>query len=611
MAFHQPTRQPYQRLVRAETSERESSAAAAAAPHIRRGSDESQTWVLFSPANDAATTTSYLSSAQESLPTPGRSVLSDLGSLNTIARSDRNSAPQNSAVPSQAFEDSIVIEDDAELDSLDSHLPDFRSVPSPYGQHSVFHATPVVPGHDGLGSFRLDTPGTGPELQEQLYAFERFNPKRVKRRRESMDLAQLVAEPEVEQETERNRRIEAWRLEQSQFLLEKIQKETRQRRQQSESSSSKKLRSVTSTASDQVTASAMDEAAKDIKFDGDDWHDQDAAGSLDQKDGFLSRITRKLMRDLMGIDDQLLSILLGEALPVDGDVDLSSTPKASVTSPPNHTTATPAPGDAGSSDDSNWQLRVLERVARELGLFVHRMSSHPGAFSSYSRMVQAPLPYAGLPVIPEMAVDANDTGAGVPEAAAGPVMPEFRPTMPHHVQPVAIPSAHSSSFPTEAMQSIIGDTSNSSGPIFSQQEWEQDLDIRLVFRYLRSRFTSNRAPSTPFTTGTSHLATSSTQDVAAKAARVRQHHPLVTTHAHQRSRPVDRRPFKATTSPSSPVALRHHTSGSCASQSTRRSARRSSVSSRHSSRHYWDIGGSIGTGSMIASAGPMGSWGEV
>ncbi|PTB74680.1 hypothetical protein M440DRAFT_6072 [Trichoderma longibrachiatum ATCC 18648] len=52
--------------------------------------------------------------------------------------------------------------------------------------------------------------------------------------------------------------------------------------------------------------------------------------------------------------------------------------------------------------------------------------------------------------------------------------------------------------------------------------------------------------------------------------------------------------------------MRHHSS--CASQSTRRSARRSSVSSRH----YWDIGGSIGTGSMIAAApnAPMGSWGE-
>jgi hypothetical protein len=425
-----------------------------------------------------------------------------------------------------------------------------------------------------------------------------------------MDLAQLEVEPEAAQEAERNRRIEAWRLEQSQFLLEKIQKETRQRRQSE--ASSQKFGSRISTADEHVTMSAMDEAAHDIKFDGDDWHDQDAAGTYAQKGGLWTRITRKVIRDLMGIDDQLLSILFGEALPVD-DGDLSSTPKASVT-PHNPTTTTtttttPAPHDAESYDDSTWQLRVLERVARELGLLVHRMSTHPGAFSTYARVQQAPIPYAGLPVIPE-AADAGEASARMSDAAR-PSMPEFQPTIAHHVQPVAIPGAESLGSPAETLQSILGETS-SSGPAFSQQEWEQDLDVRLIFRYLRSRFTSSRSSSTPFTTGTSHLATSSTQDAAAKAARVRQHHPLVThahSHPHQRSRPAERRPFKAT-GPSSPVALRHP-SGSCASQSTRRSARRSSVSSRHSSRHYWDIGGSIGTGSMIASAGPMGSWGEV
>ncbi|KAJ3472790.1 hypothetical protein NLG97_g10716 [Lecanicillium saksenae] len=95
------------------------------------------------------------------------------------------------------------------------------------------------------------------------------------------------------------------------------------------------------------------------------------------------------------------------------------------------------------------------------------------------------------------------------------------------------------------------------------------------------------------------MATTSMQDAAARVARVRQHHPLIA-----RARPMERRPFRAVT-PSSPIAARPRSS--CASQSTRRSARRSSTSSRH----YWDIGGSLGTGSMIGPQGPMGSWGEV
>ena len=174
------------------------------------------------------------------------------------------------------------------------------------------------------------------------------------------------------------------------------------------------------------------------------------------------------------------------------------------------------------------------------------------------------------------------------EHVSQPTIPEFQPTVAQTTQPLTIPSRR----PITPQQ----DDSNLAGT-FTKEEWEQDLDIKLVFRYLRSRFISRSSSSSP---GTAHLATTTNQDTAAKAARVRQHHPLVS-----RSRPAtERRTFKATT-PSSPVALRHGHASSCASQSTRRSARRSSVSSRH----YWDIGGSLGTGSMIAFKWPHGEFG--
>jgi hypothetical protein len=463
------------------------------------------------------------------------------------------------------------------------------------------------------------------EAQERMYALERFNPNRVRHRVESFELAQLELETEEAQELERNRRIEAWRLEQSQLLLEEIRNETRRRRQSE--ASLRKVQRRNSMPQEADERSVADEEAADINLSGTDWHDQDEPTPSGAEPGLWSRIARKVVRDLLGIDDKLLAILFGEAVPDEGM--LSSTPKASATDAFN-----PAPGrtESESYHDSEWQLRMLDRISRELGVLVHQMSTHPGAFSTYTRVQHMALPYAGLPVIPEAPADVSDGGQRTMDGSV-PSMPQFMPTVG---RPADVLSARpSEAAPTHSSAPSAPDnmTPSDAQHAFTQQEWEQDLDIRLVFRYLRSRFSSSRQTSPSFSSGTAHLATSSTQDMAAKAARVRQHHPLVSHahahahahahgyHHHHRPRPAaERRAFKATVpSSSSPVvAIRHahahaHAPGSCASQSTRRSARRSSISSRpSSSRHYWDIGGStIGTGSVIASTGPMGSWGEV
>lgn len=574
MAFHQPTRQTAQRTFypRAEDDVRQAPQPAVSAV------EESQTWVLFSPANDAQTTTSYLTSTHRTESTPGRSRLSDLGSLHTVARSDSIDQQQ---FPSSNAVDDEEEEDDAELDSLDSHLPEFRSTPNVYS--STHGLAPIVPAHDGLGSFRVDHDGMGQDVQNRLFAFEQYNPRRVKRRRESLELAQIEMEGHQEQEMDKMRRIEAWRLEQSRCLLEEIQKETRRRR-----------RSVASTQlgtdKGEGIASTHDiETSRHEVTDEDDaWHDQQAS-DLGESESILGRITRKVIRDLMGIDDKMLSILFGESLP-DED-DLSSTPKASTMMREDHQDTIMT----GSKDES-WQLKMLERIAKELGSFVHQISEHPGAFATFTRMQQMPIPYAGLPPILE---STNDIGqSSVAQNVPTTTIPEFKPTITPPSRPIDVLNAKASSGNPQATSHIQGDRP-ANDAAFTQNEWEQDLDVRLVFRYLRSRFVS-RSNSTGSISGNPHLATSSNQDVAAKAARVRQHHPLVS-----KARPAERRSFRATT-PSSPVLFRH--ASSCASQSTRKSLRRSSCSSRH----YWDIGaGSVGTGSLIAAAGPMGSWGEI
>ncbi|KAI1389563.1 uncharacterized protein F4822DRAFT_436969 [Hypoxylon trugodes] len=580
MAFHQPTRQATQRVFRPASEDEESQ-------HIPQPSsqpvEDSQTWVLFSPATDAGTSTSYLTSTNKTNTTLGRSRQSEIGSLNTIAPSDASTGQQQQQHSASLVDAADEDEDDAELDSLDSHLPEFRSNPNFYDpSHILPHTTPVVPAHDGLGSFRFEQEGIRADLQERLYAFEQYNPRRV-RRRESLDLAQIELEDENDQEMDKMRRIEAWRLEQSRYLLEEIQKETRRRRRSVASMATPSKEEE--KASEVASMSGVDDMSKDSVDQS--WHDHDDNESETGRESVWGRITRKVIRDLMGIDDKLLAILFGEALP--DEEDLSTTPKASAMSISQQSMDV----TMENTTDSGWQLKMLERVAKELGSLIHRLSEHPGAFSTFSRVQQMPIPYAGLPPIPE---GTNDTTVSAKTDGPSVTIPEFQPTIKPRSQPIDVPHV---THPLNSGQGNSQAPLEASGNAFTQDEWEQELDVRLVFRYLRSRFMS-RPSSSGGVIGNSGLGSSSTQDIAAKAARVRQHHPLIS-----RPRTAERRKSKATV-PSSPVLFKH--ASSCASQSTRRSVRRSSCSS---SRHYWDIGGSVGTGSLIATTGPMGSWGEV
>jgi hypothetical protein len=632
MAFHQPTRQVVRRTSHTVAPNSTDLEELAPRPPLTQSRDESQTWVLFSPATDSGTSVSYLSSIPDDQPTPGRSRISDIGSLQTIAHSEN---PYSEPANSDVLVEDDAIEDDAEFDSLDSHLPDFLHRGQQGGNTQ---STTIFPGHDGLGSFRLDTQGMATEMQETIYQFERYNPRRVKRRRESLELGQLALESEEAQEADRRRRIEEWRLEQSRVLLHEIQKETRRRRESTVSALTGGLRrgsqafAEAEAEAEDAALSTVDDPTPDASMAGTEWHDQDGSeidlgtGETEEA-GYWTRLTRSVIRDLMGIDDKLLCVLFGEALPEDMDLDiddLSSTPRAA------------AHGSSVAESNPSWQLQLLDRMARELGDLVNQLSAHPhpGGFSTYTRMHQMPLPYAGLPVIPEAAatppqyasVQAVSTAAEPNEAkrpapsrmssnaedSTMPAMPKFQPTLQavRHAQPMDIPRTKASDGAGEAYgpEKLTG--------TFTQQEWEQDLDIKLVFRYLRNRFTSSRAAAAnPSGHSQSHTHnTPSTQDAAARAAaRVRQHHPLVRgVHSHPR-----RTSFKISVPAGAQGQLVRHAS-SCASQSTKRSGRRGSmsVSSRHSSRHYWDLGardgaGSIGTGSMITSTGPMGSWGEV
>ena len=366
MAFRQPTYHAPQRIYTPPDLTQVQAQPVAQPTTQPQHLADSQEWILFSPAAESTTDRTYTTSTARTR-TAGRSRISDFGSLDTAARS--YGYDDDDAVAEEALEE----EEDGELDSLDSHLHEFRE-PSLYRQSAEASGT-VLPTHDGLGSFRLDQIGMGEEVQEHLYAFERFNPRRVKRRRESVEMGMLELESERAAEAERTRRIETWRMEQSRVLVEEIQRETRRRKQSMSTQRESFL--VDREQEDVATLSNVDIGTEQDEVPGD------------ENESFWNRITRRVIRDLMRIDDDLLSIIFGEALPED---DLSTTP----------------PADAARSvivtnryDQSSWEFRLLERIARELGILASQISDHPGAFSTYLHSQQTPLPYAGLPVIPE------------------------------------------------------------------------------------------------------------------------------------------------------------------------------------------------------------------
>ncbi|KAL5612177.1 uncharacterized protein BROUX77_002333 [Berkeleyomyces rouxiae] len=611
MAFQ--TRASQRPVVASESQQREGFASTPSpTTRSRRGtqtptqvSPASQTWVLFPPAaeSEAHTVSSYLT-INDSLKTR-----SEFGA--SIDHSDLHSqsAHGNHLDFEQEEDEEEEDDDDAELDVLDSHLADFRTLPNFTSPVS----TTVLPAHDGLGSFRLPTNSTSRHLQEQLYAFEQFNPHNV--HQNSMGTvhlnvhapAALEIDPEDLEIAERHARIEAWRLEHSRVLLEEIQKETRRQRRISQASASRGKRPSVTAASVQSEAIEEESEVGTVAQDSEkmEWHDNASDDKTkenmhdedDKPRGFLDRITKKVIKDMLDLDDHSLAIIFGEAYATDED-DAQATPRAS--SPVRGQSTADA---ASAKEDSSWQLRMVENVARELGIFVNNVTPHPhpGAFSTYKRVQQERIPYAGLEAIPESTPSTPKQSLSLLESLSQSALqfkPSFSLLQPTNSDTSKV-AAHKTTQDSKKSQTKVEPDATVRQERFTQEEWEKDLDIKLVFRYLRSRFVPGPASSTA-SVGPSQKATTSPMDPAAKAARIRQQHPLIGGRV-----PVDRRAFKAV-APSSPGALRH---GSTCSQSTRRSARRSSASSRY----YWDIGGSIGTGSVVATAtnGPMGAWGEV
>ncbi|MCJ1424840.1 hypothetical protein MMC29_002728 [Sticta canariensis] len=541
--------------------------------------EQSQQWVLFSSSQAQSSSKTKSTRTERTPRTAGLSRLSDFGSLNTLARSGQHDGDISEVADEAGGEDE-------DFDSLDEGLHAFQEPPLFQSPRYFDQSGSILPTHDGLGTFQASSA----PVQEQLWHFEKQNPRKRSTgypRRTSSVQRQLdaVADDDVARvESERMARIETWRMEQSKFLLESIEKATRRREMSASGRRAERDISISGTDKAIQTSRSSDAHAPDQG-------DSQKANSEIEDESLFGRITRRIIRDLLGIDEALLSVIFGESLPGDDPFFFgSSTPDSNLV------------GDwCDSTMTATWDTRLLERIARELGILVQQLTDHPGAFST--PLNPAHLDYAGIPVTRPPLQTQPELSAQPLQADTGSASARFKPTL----------EAYQSRFSTSASDTThaalwgIEEEPTTSSPSPAAHEgdyWERTPDLGAIFRVFHHRFSSPHQPST----STPNIATTATPASLRRAAVIRQHHPL-----------VSRAAVTGTTRRSSRNAagISHHyhhyrrAESSCKSLSVRKGGRGGSGSSRN----YWDLGGGGGSaaGSALAAAagGGIGAWGEI
>lgn len=601
MAFQQPQqRPPAARQISISRPANETQAPAS--PSRKRTLDESQEWILFAPGQNA-------DSASHTSQTPRTAThLSDLGSLETHIRSQpiTSTAEEEGDGTCQGTE---AENDGAELDSLDDGLRAF--------QHDPFSSSPyqldqsggtLLPTHDGLGTF---TSSAG--LQEQLWQFERYNPHRRRHVRRRSSLQKRIDEVEEEQELdpadEKMARIEKWRLEQSKAVVDEIERETRRRQRRMSRMSGITRATETSAMPESFVAQPLPSEDSVI------YEEPEMVKSEEQEpsESWWQRITRRVIQDLIGLDENTLSVIFGEEL-VDGP-----TPTLTPQQPSPLAAAVSAESRVTFHDhDHSWETKLMERIAKELGVLVHHLSEHDGAFSSYKRMQQQPNDYAGISITqhtPPKQPSLRQQRRKLSTRPSDKTLSDFHfePTMAQ--QPL-------SSEPDTSLWGIEEEPTPMSAAETARQQqereyWERDIDVSMIFSYLRRRFASSSPstqqqqpanPHSPPTTGPLPASWATSTDSQRRAEQIRRQHPLV-------SRATERASAASQAKRRDSLLRRRQMqkgSSSCASQSTKRSRRSRDAGS---SRHYWDFGHSA-TGSVVTSGGGygesgVGGWGEV
>lgn len=540
MAFCQPTIAPARQAPIPNTTRIPSPTRAVQ----QRAVQESQEWILF-PTQTRTPLGTQTTSTELTSRTAGLSRLSDLGSLESIVRSEDN-------------EGSV---DDDELDSLDEGLYAFQA-PASLNQDFRYYdqSDSILPAHDGLGTF----PASNTPVQEHLWHFEQYNPRKRTveghhRRRSSVQrrLDAVADQEEAAIQRERAERIQKWRLEQSRVLLDEVEKHTRRRL------------SNTSQRSPRATESVGEEAVKEVKSLTAKETPSTLSPAEAGNESFWQSVTRRVIRDFIGIDDTLLSVILGESLPAE---PLRPTVGLSTSRPALDLSLATLSG-------SGWEDRLLSRLTRELGIVVQHLSEQTSTLSTPA-IPQSP-DYAGVPVTSSTTRSPSKPNLPRELSTTSPINPVFKPTLEQRPTSSHSESTHAALWGIEEEPSLTFTQSQS-----ELEYWERPPTLKTIFRFLHQRFTSTRpTPSRP-----TNIATTTTPDSLRRAAIIRAHHPLVSRAYARRS--VSGYGLKRTESSCASVSVKRRCSGG--------------------SRNYWDLGGSTASASAImAGAHGVGGWGEV
>ncbi|KAF2487065.1 hypothetical protein BDY17DRAFT_2665 [Neohortaea acidophila] len=612
MAFQQPQQRP--QLPRHPSPYNQTTETpATASPIHKRTVEESQEWILFSPAQ-------HEQQSSHTSQTPRTAThLSDFGSLETHIRSQ---PPEDRHDGEHLDPDAEGADDGAELDSLDDGLHAFHHHPfsAPSNNLDVSGGT-VLPTHDGFGGFPSSA-----GLQQHLWQFERYNPQRSKhaglRSEVQKQLDAMEEEREYDVEDDRTARIERWRLEQSRVVLDEIEKETRRRRTRRNRLSATASPSVDLRSS--IRESVAGETAHRHQCVIQEEQGPESAKGADQHpESFWQRITRRVIRDLIGLDETTLSVIFGESLPEDP----SPTPKQP--SPIAAAVAAEARRSRVSFNDSgySWEVKLLEHIARELGMLVNQFTEYDGrAFTTYlrgqsdSQLASTPTRDGPQPRQPSLR-QRRKASTPAERQQASPIDHMFSPTLPNE-------GVDTSLWGIEEEPDDFLTQETSAQQQQDRDYWERDVDVAMIFSYLKRRFASHVSPSPEPAEAAAPPASSSQQgplpsswatfSSAAAAQRptpeslrraeaIRRQHPLI-SRATERAAAQTRRRESLLRRLQSPGAIataqKRPGSSSCASQSTKRSRH----SRSGSSRHFWDLGGSL---ESVGSGGAPGGWGEV
>jgi len=534
------------------------------APTIEADPDE---WVVFSPSSVGGTTAAVTG-------THALSQASDLLSVGSV-RSPRVIRRGFSGGFTD-LEDEVEFEEEEEeeeesCDTETDSLQPFRDLGN--------EGPVMLPMHDGLGTF----PSSSGVISG------------LKSLEESLRMVAEAAGKGTSSDI--NVRIQKWREEQQQALLDEIQSASRRRT----SLFSGSIRGGELKDEDEASMNieGLEAEVKEVeKRTSKSAPTQSNSGASTATNGdaheetLWRRITRRFIRDIMGIDDDLLQVLFGEALPEEATASFLA---------------------EGGRLGSEAEERLLNRIARELGVMVNQYTPHPAsdgrAFSTIAGKVES---QDGL-------ADDNDDGVKTPQRPPPAQqyqqeeptsIPQPRPrsqstastsSIPHYqFAPTLPPLQQSPHHPTLwNIEELLQEEKAAKAEAAKRKEyWEQELGVRVFFSFLKSRFYPSSSSSAP-------TSTASTESAAGIM------HPLIPRArvVYPRRRPVG-----------GGVGGGLRSGSTCASQSGTKAkagkrSRNGGVggggagSSRSRGGFYWDVSSSVGSGT--SSCVGAGVWGPV